>query len=122
MAWDIIAVQAPASGVKIDPKDIPEDVSMGVDEMFTSLEATQRGVVAYETTEARDLARVQIRTYCETRKAGRLTASIWAGYTDGKGSFVQKNPDEKLLPALSLAFTTYVKREKDTKGESNGAS
>jgi hypothetical protein len=113
MGWNTVAVDAPASQVKIDFNEIPDDVKDGVEEMFKELSSVQRGVVAFADTDSRDLARAQIRAYCEKRKDGRLTASIWAGYTDAKseGAFRQK-ASEGDLPALSLSFTVYEKKSK----------
>lgn len=118
MGFNIVAVDAPASQVKIDFDSIPDDVKEGVEEMFAGLSPSQRGVVAFQEQEERDLTRAEIRAYCEKRPAGRLTASIWAGYTDaeGKGTFKQKQ-GEGDLPALSLAFSVYVKREKAAENE-----
>jgi hypothetical protein len=117
MTWAISAVDAPSSQVRIDPGEIPAEVGEGVEEMFSGLTSTQRGVVAFEDEGARDLARAQIRAYCEARKAGRLTASIWAGFTDAEATVFRQKATEGDKPALSLAFTVYVKKEK---GSANG--
>jgi hypothetical protein len=117
MPWNTVAVAAPPSTMKIDHNDIPDDISTGVEEIVASLDATQRGVVPFDSVEARDLARAQIRAYCEARKAGRLTASIWAGFTAGEGKFTAKQTEESEHAALSLAFTPYVKKDKDNAGQ-----
>jgi|SRR5215469_2217479 len=114
MGWNISAIDAPASQVKINFDEIPDDVREGVEEMFTGLSGTQRGIVVFENEADRDVARAQIRAYCEARKAGRLTASIWAGYTNAEQDSLRSgNKTETYsLPALSLAFTVYVKKER----------
>ena len=114
MAWNAVAVNAPPSSARVDFDDISPDVAESVEELFANLAATQRAIVPFETAELRDAAKVEIRVYCEGRKDGRLTASVWSGYTDaeGTGKFNVKETDKLGVPALSLAFTLYVKRER----------
>lgn len=112
MSWNMKAVEAPASAVKVALEDITEDVIKGVEEAFTYCQEhpTERLVVAWTKAEDRDETRVLIRSYCEARPAGRLTASLWNISVDPETG--EKSGAEGAIPALSMQFTPYVKKSK----------
>lgn len=105
----MVVVDAPASAAKLPLSEIPQDVKTSVDEAYDGLSAGQRVLVKFATEEETRLARMQIRSYCEGRPAGRLTASIWQGYSDPAvaGSFTQTERDG-WVPALNMSFSKYV--------------
>jgi len=118
MPWNMTAVNAPSSSVKIPLEKIDPDTKAGVDEAYAyGLENPgQRFIVAFDTANARDTARNEIRSYCEAREDGRLTASIWAGFAgvvEGTTKFSQTETEVCKAPALSLSFSEYVKRSKN---------
>jgi hypothetical protein len=115
MPWNMAPVEAPASAVKTPLDQIPEDVSASVEEAYAFCQENpaMRLIVPFESDEDVAVNRGYIRSYCEARKDGRLTASIWAGYTNEDASvFVQKATEDKNVPALSLFLIKYVRRER----------
>lgn len=115
MPWDMKAVEAPASAVKTAIGDIPEDVTSGVEEAYDYCQANplERVVITFPDTDTRDLTRALIRSYCEVRPKGRLTASLWAVSVNAETGETEKDG----VPALSMRFVKYVKKEK---GKANG--
>lgn len=124
MPWNMTAVKSSAD-VKLTLDDIDADARTAVDEaaVFFAEPANvgQRLIIPFDSTDDRDQARVHIRSYCEARPAGRLTASIWAGFTGtvGEGddavtrwSSADKSTDVCKTPALSVTVKPYVKRER----------
>jgi hypothetical protein len=115
MAWGMVVQDAPASAVKIPLNEIPADVSESVEEVYNGLAVTQRAVVPFDSETERDQARVYIRAYCQTRKGGRIKASLWSGFQDeASGKFVAAIPkkgDGTYKPALSMAFGEYTEAD-----------
>lgn len=118
MAWDMKAVEAPSSAIKIALADIPEDVKIGVEEGYAYCQAnpSERVVVTFTGDDKstgedkRDLTRAQVRNYCEQRPDGRITASIWSILADPESG--ESSTEESAAPGLSMRFTKYVKKEK----------
>jgi hypothetical protein len=118
MGWEMKAVEAPSSAIKYTLDQIPQDVKDGVEEAFNYCQSnpTERIVIPFLGTDdtnaedQRDLTRGQVRSYCEQRPAGRLTASIWAVSVDPESG--ETSGDDNAVPALNMRFVPYVKREK----------
>lgn len=121
MAWEMVAVPVKSSE-KIPEDQLSDDAKTGVDEMaafYADNPEGQRLIIPFNTTDERDSAARHIRTYCEIRPAGRLTASIWHGFTGTKGegdqvkqlwSSAPEGTADAKTPALSVKVRPYVKR------------
>lgn len=126
MAWNMTPVKASASAVNYPLDQIPQDVKDSVDEAFDYSQAnpTERLVVTFADKDEADLNKVYIRSYCLSRPAGQLTASIWTGFATvdegGNATFSQSETEKAKVPALSLFFTPYVKRSRAAASAGNG--
>jgi hypothetical protein len=123
MPWNMIPVKAPASAVKIPVSLIPDDVQQSIEEAFAYCEQNpaERLTVPFDTAEAAAEAKTQIRSYCEARPAGRLSASIWEGFAgtleNGNVKFSPQETEACKTPALSLFLKVYVKKERGSNGQ-----
>jgi hypothetical protein len=129
-------VKAPASQVVTPLKNIPAEVSESVEEGFAFCQANPllRLIAAFADEDEVNLNRGYIRSYCQARPAGRLTVSIFNGYTglvevevEGLPELVQKfSPNQTeacQTPALSLFFKVYVKKDTtETDGQAEPSS
>lgn len=123
MAWNMIAVDAGTSE-KVPVENLMDDAKTAVDEMaafYVDNPEGKRLIIPFDSVEDRDKAANHIRTYCEVREAGRLTASIWHGFTGTKGEGDKAQPvwssaaegtQYAKTPALSVKVKPYVKRTK----------
>lgn len=120
MPWALKAVEAPASAIKTPLEEIPADVAAGVEEAFKYGQdnPTERLVLVCKDEDDRDIQRALIRSYCELRPEGRLTASIWAVTVDPETGETSKEAGS--VPALSMFFRVYVKKAKGTATDGNG--
>lgn len=115
MAWNMTAVPSAPSTVKYSLDEIPDDVKQGVEEAYAHQQdhPTDRLAVAFETEAERDIARGQVRSYCEARPDGRLTASIWA--PENLAVEDEDGTETELTFPLSMAFKVYVKKAQKDK-------
>ena len=127
MAWNMTPVKASASAVNYPLSEIPQDVKDSVDEAFDYSQAnpTERLVVTFADKDEADLNKIYIRSYCLSRPAGQLTASIWVGFAavdenGNAGKFSQAETEAAKVAALSLFFTPYVKRSRAAASAGNG--
>lgn len=120
MPWDAKAVEAPASTVKTPLASIPDDVATGVEEAFEYVTAnpTERIVITFDTEDERDLTRALVRSYCEVRPKGRITASIWAVTANPETG--ETTTEDGAKPALSMSFRKYVKKSAQKNGNESG--
>ncbi len=117
MAWNMTPVDAPASSVKTPLADIPDEVRESVEEGFAFCQQSpgKRLVVPFGSDDEAARARVLIRSYCEQRPAGRLTASMWGGWVmynesgEVAGFTTQETP-KATVPGLSVLLRAYVRK------------
>lgn len=128
MPWNMVAVDV-GSSEKVPADSLDADAKTAVDEMavfFAENPDGHRLVIPFDTVENRDTAARHIRTYCEIREAGRLTASIWHGFTGTKGegeaaktvwSSAPEGTADAKTPALSVKVKPYEKRTRGQAAE-----
>src|SRR5215469_7533865 len=121
MPWNMVAVDAGTSE-KLPLESVQDDAKAAVEEavaFYNEFPEGKRLIIPFDTEEERDKAAVHIRSYCEARPDGRLTASIWHGFTGTKGegdaakavwSSAAEGTKDAKTPALSVKFRAYVKR------------
>jgi len=121
MAWDMTPIETGASE-RLPLESVDEDAKVAVEEAYAYFLATPTGerlIIPFSDPGDREDAARHIRSYCEARPSGRLTASIWIGWTgqNDKGVTVWSSAAEgskyAKTPALSVKITTYLKRERD---------
>ena len=129
MAWNMTPIDAPASSIKTPLADIPDEVRESVEEgyAFCQQNPGKRLVVPFETDEEASQARTLIRSYCEQRPAGRLTASVWNGQAVISESgevtgFAAQETSRAAVPGLSVLLRTYVPKAQRRAASANGAA
>ena len=115
MAWNMTPVKD--STARLALEEVDKDAAESVEEAFAFITENpeSRLIVRFDSPDARDEAALNVKSYCEARPAGKLTASIWYGFaspTEDKFSSAKEPTKACTAPALSMSFKVYVKRER----------
>ena len=107
--WTLDPVDESPGAITTPLDKIPDDVKDAVEATLKYCEKNPNKRLVtppFATEDSRKQAAIDIRSYCEQRKAGRLSASIQRP---------DKHPVTKKAGLyLSLKVTPYVKRERQT--------